>query len=127
LISEPWSILEGEAEGSEWRIGGRQPFAYNAERNLLFTLMHDGGGQETFEDPGTEVWAFDTGTRKRGYRLALPEEEPGSGVQVTPDAAPILMVAPAESDVLRIYDANTGHLLREMAEMSGGLIQNLGG
>ncbi len=127
VVSEPWSILDGEEEGSEWRIGGFQPFAYNAERGLLFTLMHEGGGQETFEDPGTEVWAFSTRTRKRGYRLSLPEEEPGLGLQVTPDDEPILIVAPAESDVLRIYDANTGHLLREMPEMSGGLIQNLGG
>jgi methylamine dehydrogenase heavy chain len=127
VVSEPWSILAGEEEGSEWRIGGRQPFAFNAEHNLLFTLMHESGGQETFEDPGTEIWAFSTETRNRGYRLALPEEELGSGVQVTPDAKPILIVAPDESNTLRIYDARTGHLLEEMAEMGGGLIQNLEG
>jgi methylamine dehydrogenase heavy chain len=51
-VSEPWSInptdipdaadLNGVpiAADDDWRIGGRQPFAYNAANNLLVTLMH---------------------------------------------------------------------------------------
>ena len=74
VVSEPWSINPPDEEDAvdlngvpiepddDWRIGGRQPFAYNAENNLLVTLMHEGGGQETFEDAGTEIWAFNVGT-----------------------------------------------------------------
>ena len=126
-VTEPWSILAGEEEGSEWRIGGRQPFAYNGELGLLFTLMHEGGGQETFEDAGFEVWAFSMASKRRGYRLVLDEEAPASGIQVTQDGEPLLILAPEETDSTRIYDAVTGHPLREIEEMRGGLIQNLGG
>ena len=41
-------------------------------------------GQETFEDAGTEIWAFSVATGLRGYRLELEAES--RRVQVTPDA-----------------------------------------
>jgi methylamine dehydrogenase heavy chain len=126
-VSEPWSIFGNGDEDEGWRMGGYQPFAFNPEHNLLFTLMHEGGGQETFEDAGTEVWAFSTTTARRGYRLVLPEEEPGISLQVTQDDEPLLIVAPDETTTMRVYDARTGRLLREIPEIGPGLIQNLGG
>jgi len=128
-VSEPWTLTAeeaGEKEG-EWRISGRQAFAYNATLGLLFALVHEGGGQETWEDPGTEIWAFNIETRRRGYRITLPEEAKATGVQVTPDKEPILIVAPDETADLRLYDARTGAPLREVSDTGGGLIQNLGG
>lgn len=125
-ISEPWSIIdETEADGDDtgWRISGGQPFAYNPATGILVTLMHQGGGQETFEDPGTEVWAFSVPNRRRGYRLEL--DQPARGVQLTADAQPLLIVSPDEADVLPIHDGTTGRLLRVMKDMRGGLIQNL--
>ncbi|MEE4360857.1 MAG: amine dehydrogenase large subunit, partial [Pseudomonadales bacterium] len=39
-VSAPWSIFDDAAEAEHsWRIGGSQPFAYNAETGLLVTLM----------------------------------------------------------------------------------------
>lgn len=77
-ISEPWSIIERAGDdAADWRIGGKQPFAYNAEAGVLMTLMHEGGGQETYRDPGSEVWAFNTEQRRRGY--------------LTQDEAPLLL------------------------------------
>ena len=69
-ISRPWSLLTEEDVEEGWRVGGNDPFAYNAATGLLFTLMHQ-GGPDTHEDPGYEVWAFDTNTQRRGYRLQL--------------------------------------------------------
>lgn len=126
-ISEPWSIFSEDDEQADadegWRIGGRQPFAYNARTGTLVTLMHQGGGQETFEDPGTEIWAFSTATGRRGYRLKL--DEPARGLQLTADDEPLLIVSPDESENLQIRDGLTGRLLRTMSDMAGGLIQNL--
>jgi methylamine dehydrogenase heavy chain len=129
VVSDPWSIFQpatdDEASPDEgWRIGGRQPFAFNAATGVLVTLMHEGGGQETFEDPGTEIWGFNVNTQRRGYRLVLPEEDMATGLQMTADEEPLLLVSPDESNTLGIYNGTTGRLLREMPEM-GGLMQNL--
>lgn len=137
VVSEPWSINPPDEENAvdmngvpiepddEWRIGGRQPFAYNAENNLLVTLMHEGGGQETFEDAGTEIWAFNMNTQRRGFRMELEEDIEANGVQLTRDAEPLLLLSPSGSDDLMIYDGLTGRHLRDVTEVGSGLIQNL--
>lgn len=128
-INEPWSIFDEEDAAADqdeaWRIGGNQPFAYNATTGLLTTLMHQGGGQETFEEAGTEVWAFNVAAKRRGYRLKL--EAPAGGLQLTADESPLLVLSPdyEGEKQLRIYDAVSGRLLRTMEDMDGGLIQNL--
>ncbi|MEE2893125.1 MAG: amine dehydrogenase large subunit [Pseudomonadota bacterium] len=119
VVEELFSIFSDDDEG--WRIGGGQPFAINAETGLLLTLMHEGGGQETFEDAGTEVWAFSMATGLRGYRTPLDGES--YRVQVTPDNAPIMFVD--ADDGLAIHDARTGAHLRTIEEMGGGLVQPL--
>lgn len=120
-VSDPWSIHG--ADDGEWRLSGNQPFAYNAERGLLLTLMHEGGGQETWEDPGTEVWAYNVATQRRGYRAEL--EHPSYGIQVTQDAEPLLLVSPSKDQTLTIHDARSGRKLHELDEFEGGLLQNL--
>ncbi|MGQ9425438.1 amine dehydrogenase large subunit [Gilvimarinus sp. F26214L] len=134
LVSQPWSInpeTDGVALANDyvppkddsWRIGGRQPFAYNAQANLLVTVMHAEGGQDTFEDAGTEVWGFDTRTQKRGYRLKLPDGIDTRSVQLTQDEEPLLLVSTDEG--IRIYEGRTGHELRVVESVRGGTIQNL--
>ncbi|EED32324.1 putative aralkylamine dehydrogenase heavy chain [gamma proteobacterium NOR5-3] len=136
-VSEPWSINPPDEEGAadlngvpidpddHWRISGRQAFAYNAKTNLLVTLMHEGGGQETFEDPGTQVWAFSTKTRRRAYVLELDEETKGVSVELTADADPLLIIAPAEGGELLIHDGVSSRLLRTMPEINASLVQRL--
>jgi methylamine dehydrogenase heavy chain len=122
-ISEPWSIIDGDDPKDEgWRIGGRQPFAFNPATGTLVTLMHEGGGQETFEDAGTEVWAFNAAAKRRGYRLEL--EAPARGLQLTTDAEPLMLVSPDDDADFTIHNALTGRKLREMGNISG-LIQPL--
>ncbi len=136
VVAEPWSINPSDSDepvangmvvkkDDTWRIGGSQPFAYNAEKELLVTIMHEGGGQETFEDPGEEIWGFSTKTKRRGFRLAMDEGVKASSVQLTTDADPLLIVAPDEGGMLQVRTGTTGHLLREVKQMNGGMIQNL--
>lgn len=132
-ISEAWTInpqTNGttDANGVEfanddnWRIGGRQPFAYSAEAELMMTVMHEGGGQETFEKPGKEVWAFSTVTKNRGYRLKLEDDQTVSSIQLTPGEEPLLLLM--TSTGLQVHDAGTGRKIRDI-NVSGNLIQNL--
>ncbi len=134
LVTDPWSINPPDSENPDrngiviepddgWRIGGRQPFAYSADTGILVTVMHEGGGQETFEDPGTEIWAFNMPTRRRGYRLALEGAEEISSVQLTQDEDPLLLVAVDGN--IEIRNPETGSLIRVVEDISGGLIQNL--
>ncbi len=133
LVTEPWSInpiTNGEVDingvtrlnDDDWRIGGRQAFAYNHATGYLMTVMHKGGGQETFEDAGTEVWAFNVKTQRRGYRLEAEGSDTISSVQLTADENPLMILA--GSDGIKIHDPASGKKLREV-NVSGSLIQNL--
>jgi methylamine dehydrogenase heavy chain len=133
VVSEGWDInpetngttdVNGVARVNDdtWRIGGRQPFAYSAELGLLTTVMHEGGGQETFEKPGTEVWAFSTATKNRGYRLQMAADQTVSSVQFTPGDDPLLLLM--TSTGLQVHDATTGRKIRDI-NVSGNLIQNM--
>ena len=112
-ISEPWSLLSEEDAEEGWRVGGSQPFALNPETGLLFTLMHQ-GGPDTHEDPGTEVWAFDANTQRRGYRITL--EEPSSTVEVSRDADPLLYISSGFPGVVHVHKAATGRRLHTIEE-----------
>jgi methylamine dehydrogenase heavy chain len=80
----PWSLL-GEDLASlsppvppdedRWRPGGRTLTAVHEATGRLFVLMHAGGGQETYKDPGSEVWVYDLDRRIRVARIEL--ENPG--------------------------------------------------
>jgi len=133
VISDPWIInvasngladINGvkRTNDDDWRIGGRQPFAYSAATGLFMAVMKKGGGQELFEKPGTEVWAFNMNTKRRGYRLTMEGEDTISSVQLTPDDDPLMVLATSEG--ITIYEARTGKKLRSM-NLSGSLIQNL--
>jgi methylamine dehydrogenase heavy chain len=133
VVSEAWTINPetngtSDVNGVErvnddnWRISGRQPFAFSPETNLLMTVMHDGGGQEVFEKPGTEVWAFSTLTKNRGYRIKMEDDQTVSSVQVTPGDDPLLLLM--TSTGLQVHDINTGRKIRDI-NVEGGLIQNL--
>lgn len=130
-VAAPWSINPPDTEGAsdlngvpitpddDWRIGGRQPFAYNAEQKLFVTIMHQGGGQETFEDPGSQIWAFSSETGRRAYVIELDEDVLTSSVELTSDAAPLLLASTNQDGELLIFDALSSQLLRTMSELGG--------
>jgi methylamine dehydrogenase heavy chain len=140
VISEPWSINPPDVEGAvdlngvpiraddDWRIGGSQPFAYNAANRLLLTLMHEGGGQETFEDAGTQIWAFDTVLKRRAYVLDLDKDGAGGktrAIEMTSDDRPLLLIPMQGSEDLAIHDALSSRLLHTMPEMDVRKVQRL--
>lgn len=100
-----------------WRIGSYQPFAYHDGEALLATLMHDGGGQETFEKPGTELWIYNMITGNRGVRIELGEDVTARGVLLTPGDDPLLLLA--TSDGLQVRNPRSGRLLRTVENVSG--------
>ena len=112
-VSSPWSVLTEEDEATGWRVGGDQPIAFNAETGLLFTLMHQ-GEPDTHEDPGTEIWAFNLNTQRRGYRIAL--EEPSGVIEVSQDAAPLLYVGTGFPMSVQVRKASTGRLLHRIPQ-----------
>jgi len=112
-ISEPWSILTEEDAEEGWRVGGDQPFAYNAATGILFTVMHQGEA-DTHEEPGTEVWAFDFENQRRGYRLAL--EEPSGVIEVSRDADPLLYISVGFPSSIQVHKATTGRRLLTIPE-----------
>lgn len=121
-VSRPWALATEEEAAEGWRVGGDQPFAYNAETGLLFALMHQ-GGPDTHEEPGTEVWAFNTSTQRRGYRIAL--DEPSGVIEVSRDAQPLLYVSSGFPASVQVRKASTGRLLRVIPEagLTAGHVQ----
>ena len=73
-------------------VWGNQAYAYNGKAEVLAVVMHQGGGQESFEDAGTEVWVFSTRSQRRGYRIALEDGETVTSVQMTQDEDPLLLL-----------------------------------
>lgn len=100
-----------------WRIGGSQPFSYHDGEALLVTLMHEGGGQETFEKAGTEVWGYNMITGNRGYRLELGDDVTARGVLLTPGDDPLMILS--TSDGMQVRDPRSGRLLRTIDNMTG--------
>lgn len=112
-VSEPWSLVTEEEAEEGWRPGGDHHFAYNAETGLFFALMHQ-GGPDTHEEPGTEVWAFNTETQRRGYRIQL--EEASGFIDVSRDADPLLYVKQGFPASTEVRKATTGRLLHTIPE-----------
>ena len=134
MVSDGWSInppdtgatdrnnmpLDGD---DDWRMGGRQPFAYSPGDGVLATVMHQGGGQETFEDPGTEIWGFSMETQRRGYRLEMEEGRMIRSVQMTMDDDPLMLLS-VDGDI-EVRDPYSGALHRVIDDISGSTIQSL--
>src|SRR5262245_19092316 len=110
-VSKPWSLFTDAERAENWRIGGRQPFAYNAETQTLFALVHQGKPDiQSHEHDGTEVWAFDVRSQRRGYKIELKDTKSPT-LNVTADAKPLLLVVTRDRKVL-VYDALKGRLER---------------
>lgn len=109
-------------DDDNWRIGGYQPFAYHDGEALLVTLMHEGGGQETFEKPGTEIWGYNMRTGNRGYRISLGDGVESGRILLTPGEDPLMVLS--TNDGLQIREPSSGRLLHTVDNASG-TIQSL--
>ena len=106
-FSEPWTLLGDDDAG--WRPGGLQLTAIHAGRGELALLMHEHGAPGSHKDPGSEIWVYDLSTRERVRRIELAA--PAVSINVTRDAAPVLVASHGEP-AIDIYDFRSGEHLR---------------
>ena len=116
VVRKRWSMVDKDVAG--WRTGGVQPIAYHAGTKRLFTLMHQ-GGPETRQDPGTEIWVFDTTSGKRLQRIVM--DGPATAIAVSEDDKPLLYTAMFTVPNLVVYDAASGKKLRTIEQMGNAI------
>jgi methylamine dehydrogenase heavy chain len=67
---ERWPLFDDADRTASWRIGGGQLLALHGPTGRLYALVHQ-GGPDTHKAPGTEVWVYDLGSRRRVQRIPL--------------------------------------------------------
>jgi methylamine dehydrogenase heavy chain len=141
-FGETWSLLDGDARAASWRIGGTQHLAVHAASGRLYELVHQ-GGPDGHKDPGTEVWVYDLATHERVQRIVLENLSaafvaqrmgvesrigrwvldhavPSAGtdsIAVTQDDHPLLLAVSMLAGTIGVYDARSGELLRNVADV----------
>jgi methylamine dehydrogenase heavy chain len=122
-ISRPWSMINEEDAGENWRPGGHQLKSVHEGTGLMYVLMHQ-GGEYTHHQPGTEVWVVNIADQRRIGRLELPVD--AENIMVTQEDEPKLIVAD-EKGGLHVYDALLLRLDRTIEDPGppAGLIQDL--
>ncbi len=111
---EPWSLLSERDRARNWRPGGLMPLAAHTATERIYVLMHQ-GGPDTHKDPGVEVWVYDLAKRRRVQRIPLAA--PATSIQVTQDAAPLLLATFVANPALEVYEAASGKHLRSIGEL----------
>ena len=71
-FAKPWSLIPYSERQQGWRIGGTKHLTVHKSRGLLYSIVHQGGGQETRKDPGKAIWVYDLAARKRN-RYCYPQ------------------------------------------------------
>jgi methylamine dehydrogenase heavy chain len=72
-LEDSWSLLDDADKKGAWKPGGYQLMALHAPSKRLYIGMHDQAKNGSHKNPATEIWVFDTATKKRIQRA------PGSG------------------------------------------------
>ena len=114
---QPWSLLGDDEKRAGWLPGGYEPISGNAGKGRLFVLMHQGGGDWTHKNPGTEVWVYDVKTQKRIDRIVLPQQ--ANAILVTQDDSPTLFTLNAMGASMQAFSALDGKYLGALSQMSG--------
>jgi methylamine dehydrogenase heavy chain len=106
----PWPLVSAQEKKAGWRPGGLQQIALHASTHRVFVAMHK-GVDGSHKDPATEVWVFDTTTKKRIARwdLAKQKIDPFLSIQVSIDDKPLFYGLTPTSDLV-VMDAQTGKL-----------------
>ncbi|SAL80183.1 amine dehydrogenase [Caballeronia peredens] len=104
----PWSLLSDQERKAGWRPGGLQQTALHVAGHRLYVAMHK-GADGSHKDPGTEIWVYDTESKKRVARwdLAKQKIDPLLAIQVSVDDKPLLYGLTPTSDLV-VLDAATG-------------------
>ena len=63
-LGEKWSMLDEADSKQNWRPGGAWLAATDSTRRL-YVMMHENGGEGSHDNPGSEIWVFDTASKTR--------------------------------------------------------------
>lgn len=114
-ILPSWSLVTDEEKKAGWAPGGWQLMAVAPKLNRLYVLMHDAHEPMKWEDPSTNIWAFDLKTQKKVATLEAPV--PVWSMQATGDDKPVLLGADVEGG-LQIFDLKTNKNTGAMAKVA---------
>ena len=106
-----WPLATQAEQAQGWRSGGLQHLAVHRASGRLYAIMHK-GGPFTHKDPGTDVWVYDLASRKRVQQISTHHK--AGSIAVSQDDKPLLYTCFIESNVLDIYDAQSGRFLRSV-------------
>lgn len=103
-LLEKWPLTDDQERKAGWRPGGWNLISENAAGEI-FILMHQQGKEGSHKDPGSELWVFDSKSKKRVRKIEL--RNPAISIHVTKGKSPRLIAFNVELE-LDIYDANSG-------------------
>jgi methylamine dehydrogenase heavy chain len=109
-FGDSWSLVTDQERKAGWRPGGLQQTALHVKRHRLYVAMHQ-GADGSHKEPATEIWVFDTQSKKRiaRWKLAAQKIDPLLSIQVSDDDAPLVYGLTPTSDFV-VMDAMTGKL-----------------
>jgi len=125
VFGDAWPLVSAQEKKAGWRPGGLQQTALHVKRHRLYVAMHK-GVDGSHKDPATEVWVFDTTTKKRIARwdLAKQKVDPLIAIQVSTDDRPLFYGITPTSDLV-VMDAQTGkrkHVEKQLGSTSTLLV-----
>lgn len=109
-----WPLTSTAERRDKWLPGGMQHLAIHSSSRRLFSLMHR-GGPDSYKDPGSQIWVYDLATQRRTQCIEL--KEPATSIAVTSDTKPLLFSIFIGAPKVDVRDAQTGALLRSIAEI----------
>ena len=112
VLGEKWSLLNEEDRAQNWRPGGAWLTATDST-GRLYVMMHPDGGEGSHDNPGSEIWVFDTASKARVQRIALTL--PAIAFDITMGDAPKIVTTNIEMK-LEVYDARYGGHLNTIAD-----------
>lgn len=111
-LGEKWSLLNEEDRNQNWRPGGAWLTATDST-GRLYVMMHEDGGEGSHDNPGSEIWVFDTASRARLNRIPLTL--PAIAFDITMGAAPKIVTTNIEMK-LEVYDVRSGEHVNTIAD-----------
>ena len=112
VLGEQWSLLTEEDRKQNWRPGGFW-LAATDSTGRLYVLMHEDGWEGSHDNPGSEIWAFDTDSKTRVQRIPLTL--PALAFDITMGDTPKIVTTNIDMK-LEVYDARSGEHLNTIAD-----------
>lgn len=114
-VGKVFSVGTAEGAAPQWRPGGWQVIASDAD-GRLYVLMSPSGREGSHKAGGSEVWVLDPAKGERLSRIEL--QAVSISIEVTREPSPKLIVTRADS-VVDVHDARTGALVHTLGNTVG--------